>query len=269
MNVFYIGVANPVDISASGVAKDQLNVSISNGSISKSKDGWEVNVKKPGKAVVNVAAKVDGRSKTMGSMEFRVKRIPTPVPEVAGKTSGAVNKGKLAASLGIVAKMENFEFDVRVVVDSYMFTYVAANGLTQEERVSGPRFNDAVKQALRNLRPGSRVTFESIMAKMPDGELQDFILAAKQVAKVLEDYYPDVGRVGLIMEGTGIDHAHIKLVPMHGTEHMKTGEWKQYLSDVEQWFDTYEGWISSAGGPMADRNKLIEASKKIRNSHTR
>jgi diadenosine tetraphosphate (Ap4A) HIT family hydrolase len=111
--------------------------------------------------------------------------------------------------------------------------------------------------------------YQSDILKMPDGELQDFILAAKQVAKVLEDYYPDVGRVGLIMEGTGIDHAHIKLVPMHGTEHMKTGEWKQYLSDVEQWFDTYEGWISSAGGPMADRNKLIEASKKIRNSHTR
>lgn len=107
----------------------------------------------------------------------------------------------------------------------------------------------------------------SDILKMPNAELQDFILAAKQVAKILEDFYEDVGRVGLIMEGTGIDHAHIKLIPMHGTEHMKSGKWKQYLSDVEHWFDTYKGWISSAGGPLVSREELIELSKKIKNSY--
>jgi diadenosine tetraphosphate (Ap4A) HIT family hydrolase len=108
----------------------------------------------------------------------------------------------------------------------------------------------------------------SDILKMPDVELQSFILAAKKVAAVLENYFADVGRVGLIMEGTGIDHAHIKLVPMHGTEHMKKGEWKQYLSDVEHWFDTYEGWISSAGGPMANSEDLLDLSKKIKESIT-
>lgn len=104
----------------------------------------------------------------------------------------------------------------------------------------------------------------SDILKMPDDDLRDFIIAGKKVATLLEDFYEDVGRVGLIMEGTGIDHAHIKLVPMHGTEHMKRGEWRQYLSGVEHWFDTYEGWISSAGGPMADREALIKLSKQIR-----
>lgn len=99
---------------------------------------------------------------------------------------------------------------------------------------------------------------------MPDEMLQKFILAAKKVAKLLESFYPDVGRVGLIMEGTGIDHAHIKLVPMHGTEHMKHGEWKQYLSGPEHWFDKYEGWISSAGGPNADPEKLKELADQIK-----
>ncbi len=107
----------------------------------------------------------------------------------------------------------------------------------------------------------------SDILKILDADLQAFILAAKKVAAILENFYEDVGRVGLIMEGTGIDHAHIKLVPMHGTEHMKQGEWKQYLSDVEHWFDTYEGWISSAGGPMADRDKLVELSKMIKESY--
>lgn len=107
----------------------------------------------------------------------------------------------------------------------------------------------------------------SDILKMPDADLQDFIIAAKTVAKILEHFYTDVGRVGLIMEGTGIDHAHIKLVPMHGTEHMKRGEWKQYLSTVEHWFPTYEGWISSAGGPMANREELVALTKQIRASY--
>lgn len=106
----------------------------------------------------------------------------------------------------------------------------------------------------------------SDILKMPDVDLQSFIVAAKEVAKILEDFYENVGRVGLIMEGTGIDHAHIKLIPMHGTEHMKMGEWKQYLSDVEHWFDNYEGWISSAGGPMANRDELIALTKQIKKS---
>ncbi len=106
--------------------------------------------------------------------------------------------------------------------------------------------------------------FGSDVLKMPDDILQRFIVASKKVAQALESYYGDVGRVGLIMEGTGIDHAHIKLVPMHGTEHMKKGEWKQYTSDKEQWFDKYEGWISSAGGPLADNKKLKELAENIK-----
>ena len=79
----------------------------------------------------------------------------------------------------------------------------------------------------------------------------------------MENYFTDVGRVGLIMEGTGIDHAHIKLIPMHGTEHIKRGEWKQMPSGKEVWFDHYEGWISSAGGPMADPEKLKKLATDI------
>ena len=108
--------------------------------------------------------------------------------------------------------------------------------------------------------------FGSDCLKMPDDVLQRFILSAKKVSQVLENYFEDVGRVGLIMEGTGIDHAHIKLMPMHGTEHMKQGEWRQILSGKEFWFPKYEGWISSGGGPIADMDKLAELAEGIRKS---
>lgn len=109
--------------------------------------------------------------------------------------------------------------------------------------------------------------FGSDVLKMPDDVLQRFIIAAKKVSQILENYYEDTGRVGLIMEGTGLDHAHIKLAPMHGTENMKKGVWKRFLSGKEHWFDKYEGWISSASGPKADREKLKEVAEKIKKSY--
>tara|TARA_R110002096_G_scaffold136909_6_gene289813 strand:- start:7997 stop:9637 length:1641 start_codon:yes stop_codon:yes gene_type:complete len=172
MNLFYIGVPNPVDISAPGVGKDKIRASISNGSISKSSEGWEVNVKTPGTVTINVNAEVDGSNKSMGKMEFRVKKIPTPVAEIGGINSGSIPKNKLASTAGIVAQMDNFEFDIRVVVASYKFVYTQANGLAREVPVNGPRFDDTVKKVLQGLAAGSRVTFEDIKVRMPDGEMR-------------------------------------------------------------------------------------------------
>lgn len=106
----------------------------------------------------------------------------------------------------------------------------------------------------------------SDIMKMPDEALQKLILASKHVTGILENYFEDTGRVGVIMEGTGIDHAHVKLVPMHGTENLKRGEWQQVLSDKEFWFDKYEGWICSGGGPKADTEKLKLLAEKLKAS---
>jgi len=106
--------------------------------------------------------------------------------------------------------------------------------------------------------------YSSDVLGLPDKELEEFILEAKKISKVLIKHFEDVGRVGLIMEGTGVDHAHIKLFPMHGTEHMKRGEWKQYLSGKEDYFEKYPGYLVSHDGPKADFGKIEALAKKLR-----
>ena len=108
--------------------------------------------------------------------------------------------------------------------------------------------------------------YGSDVMKMPDDILQKFILAAKTVSAILEKHFEDVGRVGVMMEGLGIDHAHIKLMPMHGTEFLKKGQWQQVLSGKNFWFEKYEGYICSGSGPMGDFSKLSELAEKIRKS---
>lgn len=109
--------------------------------------------------------------------------------------------------------------------------------------------------------------YGSDVLKMPDDVLRRFIIASKKVAQILENYFEDVGRVGLIMEGTGVNHAHIKLVPMHGTESLKQEKWKQFSSEKRFWFDKYEGWLSSGSGPMADPEHLKKLAIELSESY--
>lgn len=106
--------------------------------------------------------------------------------------------------------------------------------------------------------------YPSDVLQMPDEELRDFIIEAKKVSKHLIDKLDDVGRVGLIMEGTGINHAHIKLIPLQGTGYMKKGEWRQVHSKVNTYFEKYEGYISSNDGPKADFDKLKKLAEHLK-----
>jgi len=111
--------------------------------------------------------------------------------------------------------------------------------------------------------------FDGDVLKMPDKELNKFILTSKKVANILLNYFEDVGRIGLIIEGTGIDHAHIKLFPMHNTPELKKGEFKQFNSSNNKYFETYEGYISSHDSLKADEKELQKLAKKLHESQNK
>ncbi len=171
MNVFYMGVPNPVSISAPGVPAESIRPSISGGggSIKKGTGGeWIVNVTKPGDVKITVNAEVGGKSKVMGSMDFRVKQIPTPKALISGKSSGALSPRVLAAVSGLFLDMEGFVFDVKVDVISYEFSYVV-DGFTSTIKVNGGRITSDVKDKLKRVKRNTTVSFENVKVKMPDG----------------------------------------------------------------------------------------------------
>src|SRR3989344_3029589 len=103
--------------------------------------------------------------------------------------------------------------------------------------------------------------YQSYAFDLADEILTGLTLAAKKVAKLIDSKLLDVGRTGMIFEGFGVDHAHAKLFPMHGT---KGDEWKERASKVDKYFDTYEGYISSHDYKREDDAKLVGVAKKIR-----
>lgn len=106
-----------------------------------------------------------------------------------------------------------------------------------------------------------KVHYSSYAFDLADNVLTDLILAAKKVAKLLDEKLEDVGRTAMVFEGFGVDHVHAKLFPMHGTAKMES--WKPISSNVNKFFDKYEGYISSHDHKLADPSDLEKTAAKI------
>lgn len=172
MNVFYLGVQNPVAVSASGIPADKLRVSIDNGSITKSGNDYMVKVRRPGKAIISISADIGGSVRSMGKREFRVKRIPDPVAEVGGVSGGSIRKTVLIAQPAIRAVLKNFDFDLNFAITGFKVS-VIVKGYEVTESTRSSRFTSKQKALIKRVNPGSKVYIEDIKARGPDGSVRD------------------------------------------------------------------------------------------------
>ena len=173
MNVFYRGLPNPVEVSVPGVPGDKIDVRISgNHRLKKESDGtFTITPGTDRKANITVSAELpDGSKKTLPAREFRVKRIPDPVPFFVGKTPSdrSISKQALVGADGIGAQMVNFDFDVRVVVKSFSVS-VSRDGTLVEKNSNSNRLTADMKQLFNRVSRGNVVYFEDIIVGMPDG----------------------------------------------------------------------------------------------------
>lgn len=173
MNVFYIGVPNPVSVSVPGVAPSNVAVSLDGpGNITYNPNGESVvNVTAQGKCKINVSAKgADGKSTSMGSLEFRIKKIPNPTPKVLGKEPGSnLSVAEIRNAGGLTAVLDNFDFLANFTVLSYEIS-TPSGGLDNRVVNTGSRFSDdAEKRIIQKLKPGAKLYFDDIVVQGPDG----------------------------------------------------------------------------------------------------
>ncbi len=170
MNVLYIGVPNPVSISAPGIAKKDLRVSMSGGSITPSGNGYTVTVTTMGTATVNVSGEVaKGKVMVLGSTNFRVKRIPDPKAQLAGKSGGKITAANIKAQEAIFANLENFEFNAKFNITRFTIVIIRPRQDAQIISGTGNQISGSMRAAMNTVAAGSTVVFRDIMAVGPDG----------------------------------------------------------------------------------------------------
>ncbi len=167
MNVFYIGVKNPLTVSASGVSSNDVKVSSTGGiTISGSGSKRMVTAKKPGEATIKVSAK----GKILGSFPFRVKRIPDPVASLNPNkkvSGGAIGSGEFKAYRGIFSILENFDFDAKCLVKSFDLVYVPKRQDAVPSKNAGASYNQKSKRLIKKAKPGDIYYFDNVKTKCP------------------------------------------------------------------------------------------------------
>ncbi len=169
MNVFYIGVDNPVTVAAAGIPTSAVKSSISGGggsmsSVSGSKANYIVKVKTPGKANISVT---DNRSGKKYNFPFNVKRIPDPIVKLGNKVDGLMGSGEFKAQLGLIPVLENFDFDARCSIQSFTLYYTAKRQDPVEVKGSGARFSGQALAVIKQAKPGSQYAFVDVKARCP------------------------------------------------------------------------------------------------------
>lgn len=166
MNVFYIGVDNPISVSAAGISSNELKVGISGGGGSITKVGsanFMVRVDTPtDDCRINVSGGGLSDSKL-----FRVKRIPDPVARLGNKEDGSMGNGEFKAQPGLIAWLDNFDFDAKCDIQGFKLVRVPKRQDPIEVLNSGGRYSSDSQRIVEQAKPGDTYYFFDVKARCP------------------------------------------------------------------------------------------------------
>jgi len=166
MNVLYIGVLNPLSITA-GVGAEKINATITGGGDIHRVQGanWEVNPKTPGEQNINVI--IAGKSTPV---KFRVRYLPDPAAFVGPKRGGNMPAGDFKAMRGVIAKLVDCEFEASFKIVSYQVGAIGGRYPTyQFANNEGNLWSGNAGKIITDATPGTTVFFDQIKAVGPDG----------------------------------------------------------------------------------------------------
>jgi len=167
MNVFYIGVENPVSVSAAGVSSNDLRVSesgpISIRPVNRANGKYVVTANKPGEAKIILS----GGGLPNTPYDFRVKRIPDPVARLSKKSGGTMGTGEFKAQGGVGAFLDNFDFDATCTIQGFTLVHVAARQDPVESINAGARYNSQSRRLVNKAKPGDIYYFDDVKARCP------------------------------------------------------------------------------------------------------
>lgn len=149
----------------------------------------------PGKvgseAVISVTAQIDGRSQAVGSMTFRVRKLPDPSPYIPVKDAQGnithykgspkrISKAALMAAETLGAAIDDDLLNVSYSVVSFSTVFLDQMGNAIPEVSNGASFSPRQKEQFKRLKPGKSFFISDVKAKGPDGITRD--ISPMQVA---------------------------------------------------------------------------------------
>lgn len=164
MNVFYLGVDNPFSVSAAGVPSQDVSVKSNDVRLDKIKNGrYNIKPTKVGQAKIVVS----GGGLEPTTFNYRVKRIPDPVVKLSLRGESSMSPGKFKAFKGLVALLENFDFDAKCNVVGYEITRVPKKGDAEVIKNRGGKYGSEAQRLINRATFGDTFFFDQVRVKCP------------------------------------------------------------------------------------------------------
>ncbi len=167
MNVFYVGVDNPLRIAAAGIPTSELRVKLlGNGTIDGGDGNYIVRVTQTGGVTVRVMRQVGDELKFVADQKYRVKPIPDPRPKLDGVYgSDKVEADLMLQTKGIRPMLENFDFDVICEIVGFEVTYLPMAEDPTSRNNTGGTWNPGVLEMIKKAKSGDTYFFDDIKVK--------------------------------------------------------------------------------------------------------
>lgn len=185
MDVFYVGVDNPVSINVPMVDSRDIVVQFDNTSAqgrvtgtitpdptAKGAGNYIVKVPSQGKTILNIYSKADGKMQLVGKKEYRCKNIPTPIIEIGSvKGGGPISKEEFLAAGQLRVRPPDFDFQIPPIrVSSFVLEGRDARGNYTPLTGTGNRFTPEMLDFIRKARSGQRISIVDARVVTPDGK---------------------------------------------------------------------------------------------------
>ncbi len=170
MNIFYVGLDNPISIAVDGFSTKNLTIKATNGKIEKDDyNSYLFRPKNVGPSEIIVYSKINGKLKEIGRSQFRCKNLPLPTFHI-GSGKKIKSKNEIAAQEYVRAELENFDIDIRYQIDSFKVCIFSGDTCKYYIKKNiGNKLNDEVKSLFKELQNEDVIVFKDIFIKEPDG----------------------------------------------------------------------------------------------------
>ncbi|HEY4875554.1 MAG TPA: GldM family protein, partial [Puia sp.] len=172
MNVLYImgEQANPLTITG-GSGSEKVQASFAGGNsvgvlkhIGGSK--WEAYPVTRGEQTINVT--IDGKTTPT---KWRVKPLPDPTAFIGLHKGGSLSAAEFKASLGLITRLENSEFEAAFKIISYRLGAIGGGIPIYTQAINdGNRWTGKASDIVNRVTPGTQVFFDDITVVGPDGK---------------------------------------------------------------------------------------------------
>jgi len=181
MNVLYLGLDNPVNITVPG-KYDKIIVECLDGKITGDNGKYIIRPVAKKQVTLSLITVLNDKIIDTTTFYFRVKLVPTPEITWCNKKSGeSVDRTCIGGYIyqntcggtggsSLIPRMEDFDFDVYATIQSFDMAYTLDGKLIEKKEYKGNHIPKDIATEVKNLPIGTQVFFTNVRIICPGGD---------------------------------------------------------------------------------------------------